>query len=133
MKHRNPDVKAYLKELRRVLLCSAAMKKVVLEEIRQKIDEIPSPTRAILYQEIGDPKEIARGFETREDDEVIREKAARYSRIRKICILVAILATVAILISTLAIIVIHDSNNSKGGYLVVHSSEGEDYTYYFDE
>ena len=63
-------VKQYLGELDLFLSCDKETKKNFFAMIRERINDLqnehPRLTLYILYQEIGSPEEIARGFETNE-------------------------------------------------------------------
>ena len=101
MKTKNQTViREYLQALNKVLICKRAVKRAILDEIRMQISELeqrfPTLTREDLYREIGLPEEVVRGFESREDMGVIREKAKKYERNRIICCAIAFVAVVAI-------------------------------------
>ena len=93
-------IREYLQALNKVLICKRAVKRAILDEIRMQISELeqrfPTLTREDLYREIGLPEEVVRGFESREDMGVIREKAKKYERNRIICCAIAFVAVVAI-------------------------------------
>ena len=101
-------IREYLQALNKVLVCKRTVKKAVLDEIKVQIGEVeqrvPVLTQEILYKEIGLPEEVARGFESREDIDVIRAKAKKYERNRITCCLVAFAAAVVILFATVLII-----------------------------
>ena len=92
-------IREYLQALNKVLICKRAVKRAILDEIRMQISELeqrfPTLTREDLYREIGLPEEVVRGFESREDMGVIREKAKKYERNRIICCAIAFVATVS--------------------------------------
>ena len=108
MKTKNQTViREYLQALNKVLVCKRTVKKAILDEIKMQIGEVeqrfPTLTKEDLYREIGLPEEVARGFESREDMGVIREKAKKYERNRIICCAVAFVATVAIVFTAVLI------------------------------
>ena len=93
-------VKSYLKEIKSALICSAGMKQAVLSTVRQRIaDLFPDPSTLSmeeLCREIGTPKEIALGLESRSDIEQLKKKAKRY-RIAKIAYMVLLLIALLII------------------------------------
>ena len=108
MKTKNQTViREYLKALNKVLICKRAVKRAILDEIRMQIGEVeqrfPTLTKEDLYREIGLPEEVARGFESREDMGVIREKAKKYESNRIICGAIAFVAVVAIAFTAILI------------------------------
>ena len=97
----------YLQALNKVLVCKRTVKKAILDEIKVQIGEVeqrfPTLTQEDLYREIGLPEEVARGFESREDMRVIREKAKKYESNRIICCAIAFVAVVAIAFTAILI------------------------------
>ena len=100
-------IREYLQSLNNVLVCKRAVKKAILDEIKMQIGEVeqrfPTLTQEDLYREIGLPDEVARGFESREDMGVIREKAKKYERNRLLCGVIAIMAAVSIVFAAVLI------------------------------
>lgn len=100
----------YLKQLKTTLMCSASMKKVILSDVKHQISELEDQLQVLeeedLHREIGNPDEIARGFESRDDIENLKKKAKKYFRTKIICWVSLILAIVAI---TVSIVVVHSN------------------------
>lgn len=77
------------------------MKKAIIAEIIDEIDDIECKTQfltlQILYDKVGQPYEIARSIENRDDIEKLKQSAKKYHRTKiicAICLLIAFLATV---------------------------------------
>ena len=94
-------VASYIKELKSELFCSPNMKKAIIAEIIDEIDDIECKTQfltlQILYDKVGQPYEIARSIENRDDIEKLKQSAKKYHRTKiicAICLLTAFLATV---------------------------------------
>lgn len=94
-------VASYIKELKSELFCSPNMKKAIIAEIIDEIDDIECKTQfltlQILYDKVGQPYEIARNIENRDDIEKLKQSAKKYHRTKiicAICLLIAFLATV---------------------------------------
>lgn len=69
------------------------------QEISSLEDRLTTLTLEDLYRELGDPSIISQGFDTRDDIEVLKRKARKYTRTRIICYLCAIVAVLAIAFS----------------------------------
>lgn len=97
----------YLQALNKVLVCKRAVRKAILDETRMQINEVeqrfPVLTWEDLYREIGLPEEVARGFESRKDMEMIRAKAKKYERNRIVCCVIAFVALVVVVFATVLI------------------------------
>ena len=101
----NKIINLYLKEIKDKLLCPNNAKKAFLEEIRQNISnaEIDVVSIEDLYREIGSPEEIARSFESRDDIEKIKV------RTKKLHIIVAICAVIALLIISALVYIVKEA------------------------
>lgn len=68
-------VASYIKELKSELFCSPNMKKAIIAEIIDEIDDIECKTQfltlQILYDKVGQPYEIARSIENRDRKSVV--------------------------------------------------------------
>ena len=110
-KNNKKIISLYLKQLKSTLVCSASMKKALINEIKHKIAELENQIPALsvedLHTEIGSPDEIAKGFESRDDIEALKKKANGYTRIKIICVICTILALILIVTS---IIIIHEND-----------------------
>ena len=108
MKQNNTNfIRLYLKEIKNSLICSNNIKKVFTKEIQQQITEMEKDTPIssidILYEKIGFPNEIARGFETREDVEQLKKKAKKYTRTKIVLCVGLFLAVMIAVISIIAL------------------------------
>lgn len=101
----NKIINLYLKEIKDKLLCPNNAKKAFLKEIRQNISnaEIDIVSIEDLYREIGSPEEIARSFESRDDIEKIKV------RTKKLHIIVAICAVIALLIISALVYIVKEA------------------------
>ena len=101
----NKIINLYLKEIKDKLLCPNNAKKAFLKEIRQNISnaEIDVVSIEDLYREIGSPEEIARSFESRDDIEKIKV------RTKKLHIIVAICAVIALLIISALVYIVKEA------------------------
>lgn len=101
----NKIINLYLKEIKDKLLCPNNAKKAFLEEIRQNISnaEIDVVSIEDLYREIGSPEEIVRSFESRDDIEKIKV------RTKKLHIIVAICAVIALLIISALVYIVKEA------------------------
>ena len=101
----NKIINLYLKEIKDKLLCPNNAKKAFLEEIRQNISnaEIDVVSIEDLYREIGSPEEIAHSFESRDDIEKIKV------RTKKLHIIVAICAVIALLIISALVYIVKEA------------------------
>ena len=101
----NKIINLYLKEIKDKLLCPNNAKKAFLEEIRQNISNADIDVVSIedLYREIGSPEEIARSFESRDDIEKIKV------RTKKLHIIVAICAVIALLIISALVYIVKEA------------------------
>lgn len=116
MKNKNHRIiRAYVKEIKKTITCSGDIKKAVLHEIAEEALEMasqnPELTAQDLYREIGSPQEIAQGFESRADMEKIMKSAAKYKRIKYICVASCIVAALAASI-TVSVILSDDDYSS---------------------
>lgn len=105
-------INLYVKQLKTSLVCSTNMKKAFIDEVKHQITElenqIPVLTMEDLQREIGSPDEIARGFESREDIEKLKEKAKKYKKTKIICGITLALTIIAIAVT---IIVVRSNKN----------------------
>ena len=101
----NKIINLYLKEIKDKLLCPNNAKKAFLKEIRENISnaEIDVVSIEDLYREIGSPEEIARSFESRDDIEKIKV------RTKKLHIIVAICAVIALLIISALVYIVKEA------------------------
>ena len=101
----NKIINLYLKEIKDKLLCPNNAKKAFLEEIRENISnaEIDVVSIEDLYREIGSPEEIAHSFESRDDIEKIKV------RTKKLHIIVAICAVIALLIISALVYIVKEA------------------------
>lgn len=110
MKAKNSNkkvVNSYIKQLKSAVICSSSMKKAFISEIKHQIAELENENKnlslGILHREIGYPDEIARGFESRDDIIMLKEKAKKYTRAKIICWIALGLALVTIVGSAILI------------------------------
>ena len=103
----NKIINLYLKEIKDKLLCPNNAKKAFLKEIRENISnaEIDVVSIEDLYREIGSPEEIAHSFESRDDIEQIKV------RTKKLHIIVAICAVIALLIISALVYIVKEAIN----------------------
>ena len=101
----NKIINLYLKEIKDKMLCPNNAKKAFLKEIRENISnaEIDVVSIEDLYREIGSPEEIARSFESRDDIEKIKV------RTKKLHIIVAICAVIALLIISALVYIVKEA------------------------
>ena len=101
----NKIINLYLKEIKDKLLCPNNAKKAFLKEIRENISnaEIDVVSIEDLYREIGSPEEIAHSFESRDDIEKIKV------RTKKLHIIVAICAVIALLIISALVYIVKEA------------------------
>ena len=101
----NKIINLYLKEIKDKMLCPNNAKKAFLKEIRENISnaEIDVVSIEDLYREIGSPEEIAHSFESRDDIEKIKV------RTKKLHIIVAICAVIALLIISALVYIVKEA------------------------
>ena len=105
-------INLYVKRLKTSLVCSTNMKKAFIDEVKHQITELENQIQVLtmedLQKEIGSPDEIARGFESREDIEKLKEKAKKYKKAKIICGVTLALTMIAIAVT---IIVVRSNKN----------------------
>ena len=105
-------INLYVKQLKTSLVCSTNMKKAFIDEVKHQITELENQIQVLtmedLQREIGSPDEIARGFESREDIEKLKEKAKKYKKTKIIC---GVTLTLTIIAIAVTIIVVRSNKN----------------------
>ena len=113
-------ISKYLTEVKRLLPFACKVRKTLLEELRQRIDELNTEGTPITYElliaEIGTPDEVANSFEDRESIAAFRKRSLRYSKAKVILAVCAILLVVAIV----AIVGIITSNDTYHSSTIIH-------------
>ena len=103
-------ISKYLTEVKRLLPFACKVRKTLLEELRQRIDELDTEGTPITYElliaEIGTPDEVANSFEDRESIAAFRKRSRRYSKAK-----VILACVVALLLCAIVITVVVVTNN----------------------
>ena len=109
-------ISKYLTEVKRLLPFACKVRKTLLEELRQRIDELDTEGTPITYEllvaEIGTPDEVANSFEDRESIAAFRKRSRRYSKAKVILACCAALLICAIVI-TVVVVTKNDSFHSN--------------------
>ena len=112
MNDNGKEITKYLAEVKRKLPFTCKVKKMLLEEIRQRIEELDTGETPITYEllvtEIGTPEEVASSFEDRESIAAFRKRSRRYSKAKVILGICAALLICAIVI-TIVVVIKNDS------------------------
>lgn len=116
----NDALEQYLREVKRLLPCSAEEKKRCLEELRADIaaflEHTPGASAEDVYAAFGTPKAIAESFMANTDPEQLSH---RMSAKRKLVIgIISILALLAIVVGVLAAVTAYKRQNFYDGYFV---------------
>ena len=113
-------ISKYLTEVKHLLPFACKVRKMLLEELRQRIDELDTEGTPITYElliaEIGTPDEVANSFEDRESIAAFRKRSRRYSKAKVILACCAALLICAIV----AVVVIITTNDTYYSSTVVH-------------
>ena len=100
-------ISKYLAEVKRLLPFACKVRKTLLEELRQRIDELDTEGTPITYEllvaEIGTPDEVANSFEDRESIAAFRKRSRRYSKAKVILACVAALLLCAVIITVVVV------------------------------
>ena len=108
-------ISKYLTEVKHLLPFACKVRKTLLEELRQRIDELDTEGTPITYEllvaEIGTPEEVANSFEDRESIAAFRKRSRRYSKVKIILACVAALLICAVII-TVVVVTKNDSFHS---------------------
>ena len=108
-------ISKYLAEVKRLLPFTCKVKKMLLEELRQRIGELDAEDASITYEllvaEIGSPEEVAHSFEDRESIAASQKRSRRYSKAKVILACCAVLLICAIVI-TVVVVTKNDSFHS---------------------
>lgn len=108
-------ISKYLAEVKRKLPFTCKVRKMLLEELRQRIEELDTGDAPISYEllvtEIGTPDEVANSFEDRESIAAFKKRSRRYSKAKVIIACVAALLICAIVI-TIVVVTKNDSFHS---------------------
>lgn len=100
-------ISKYLAEVKRLLPFTCKVKKMLLEELRQRIGELDTEGASITYElliaEIGTPDEVANSFEDRESIVAFRKRSRRYSKAKVILACVAALLLCAVIITVVVV------------------------------
>ena len=108
-------ISKYLAEVKRLLPFTCKVRKMLLEELRQRIDELDTEGTPITYEllvaEIGTSDEVANSFEDRESIAAFRKRSRRYSKAKVILACVVALLLCAVII-TVVVVTKNDSFHS---------------------
>lgn len=100
-------ISKYLAAVKRKLPFTCKVRRMLLEELRQRIKELDTEdtpsTYELLVTEIGTPDEVANSFEDRESIAAFKRRSRRYSKAKVIIACVAALLICAIVITVVVV------------------------------
>ena len=114
----NDTLKQYLREVKRLLPCSAGEKKRCIDELEADVTAFlechPNASLTELYESIGSPESIAKSFMDRVSPNELSHKLSAKRKVA-ICV-IAIIVFLAVVVSAVAIRVSNDVHDIQNGY-----------------
>lgn len=117
----NKDIEKYLEETKKNLVCPAAQKKSMINDLRNSIYDCVDDAKISdineIYTHFGQPKDIAEQFIS----EIEPQKIKKAFKIHKLLIVGIVTALLLLTISLVAALI--DAHKAHHGYIVEHSPQ----------